>query len=227
MPFLFVDYSQGAGGERFCAGLSQSSECDPLPYVCYENGRTKVLDVFDQEFLKPRPRINTNIKSGDNYTIVPCHEHTLLAQQLLGSVCSIRIKLPQQPEMFQAIKDQQIKKVLLTREPTPEYFLGLVKILKETCQNPDFVRHVRYHMLTVEIILLSQGLEPTQENIDNYIKKVRSFRVAEPDFDYDLIIPYEDLVQDPDRVRKQIKDTFGITVVGDWLESYGSTYSKT
>lgn len=225
MPFLFVDYDQGAGGEKFCAGLSQSSECDPLTSVCYENGRTKVLDVFDQEFLKPRPCINTSVKSGNNYTIVPCHRHTQLAQQLLGSICNIRIRLPQQPELYQKIKDQQIKKVLLTKEPTPEYFLGLIKILKETCQNPDFVRHVRYHMLTVEIILLSQGLEPTQENIDSYIKKVRLFRAPEPDFDYDLIIPYEDLVYSPNRVREQIKDTFDITVVGNWLESYGSTHS--
>lgn len=220
MPFLFVDYDQGAGGEKFCAGLSQSKECNKLEFTVYENGRTKVLDVFEQEFLKPRPVITKPINTNNNYTIVPCHRHTKLAQEILGPIKSIRIQMPKDEQMFQKIKDQQINKVLLTKEPTPQYFFGLVKILKETAKNPDFVRNIRYQMLTVEIILLSEGIEPTQENIDIYIQNIRLEKFPEPDFDYDLVIPYENLVSCPDQVAYEIKNNFGITVVGDWLKSY-------
>lgn len=224
MPFLFVDYSQGAGGERFCAGLSQSPGCEPLQFVRYPNGRTKVLDVFRQEFLKPRPRPDLSVRAGDQYTLVPCHGHTALAQDLLGPLRSIRIALPQDQDLYQHIKDQQIRKVLLTQEPTPEYFFGLVRILQEDCLDPDFVKHVRYDMRTVDIILLSQGLKPTQENIDTYLEWIRSTRDPEPDYAYDLIIAYEDLAHRPDLAREQIQDTFGITVVGDWLQSYAPTH---
>ena len=53
MPFLFVDYDSGAGGEFFCEQLSQSKQCIKLTSKKYESGRTKVFDRFDQEFLKP------------------------------------------------------------------------------------------------------------------------------------------------------------------------------
>lgn len=223
MPFLFVDYSQGAGGERFCAGLSQSAECEPLQFERYENGRTKVLDVFRQEFLKPGPKPNCSVRSGDRYTLVPCHGHTALAQDLLGPIRSIRIALPKDEDLYQHIKDQQIQKVMLTQEPTPKYFFGLVRILQEDCVDPDFVKHVRYGMRSVDIILLSQGIEPTQENVDAHLAWLRSTRDPEPDYNYDLIIPYEDLAHHPDQVREQIQDTFGITVVGNWLETYAPT----
>jgi hypothetical protein len=225
MPFLFVDYNQGAGGERFCAGLSRSAECYPLQFETYANGRTKVLDVFRQEFLKPSPKPDVTVTSGNLYTVVPCHEQTQLAAHVLGDLRSIRIQLPLDEVLYQHIKNQQIQKVLLTQEPTPEYFLGLVRILQQTCVDPDFVRHVRHHMLNVEIILLSQGIKPTQQAIDHYIEHIRSTRDPEPDFDYDLIIPYEDLVARPSMIRKQLHSTFGITVVGDWLESYGQINS--
>ena len=53
MPFLFVDYDQGAGGEFFCESLSQSKQCVKLTSEKYKSERTKVFDQFDQEFLKP------------------------------------------------------------------------------------------------------------------------------------------------------------------------------
>jgi hypothetical protein len=58
MPFLFVDYDQGAGGEFFCAQLSLSSQCVPLQVERFDTGRSKVHDQFGQEFLKaaPNPR---------------------------------------------------------------------------------------------------------------------------------------------------------------------------
>ena len=221
MPFLFVDYDQGAGGERFCAGISQSTQCILLESKVYENGRTKVLDVFNQEFLKPVPVINA-IPAVDceRYTIVPAHRTTQLGKQLLPNVHSIRIQLPQETELWDQIKDQQIKKVLLTQEPTPEYFFGLVKILSTKATDPDFVRKIRYGMLNVEIILLSMGIKPTAENIEQHLQQERNEKRKEPDFEYDLAIPYEDLVYRPDQVRKQILEKFNIEVVGDWLESY-------
>lgn len=222
MPFLFVDYDQGAGGERFCAGLSQSVNCNPLTFARYENGRTKVLDVFEQEFLKPHPTVSNTVDPTDLYTIVPCHRNTKLAQDLIGPVSSIRIQLPKDDLLFYKIKEQQVQKVLLTREPTPQYFFGLIKILQETAEDPTFVQRVNYQMLTVEIILLSKGIEPTQENIDVYIQKLKTYKMPEPDFDYDLAIPYEDLVYRPDQVAQQLKETFDIDVVGNWLQSYGT-----
>ena len=55
MPWLFVDYDQGAGGEAFCLKLSQSPQCKTLRGEKFPNGRTKVYDEFDQEWLKIVP----------------------------------------------------------------------------------------------------------------------------------------------------------------------------
>jgi hypothetical protein len=106
MPFLFVDYEQGAGGERFCAGLSNSPQCETLDFVRYDNGRTKVKDLFEQEFLKTQPNI-TAVKSHPAlYTIVPTHRHTDLAKQLLEDVNTIRIQSPVDDAIFQSVKQQ-------------------------------------------------------------------------------------------------------------------------
>lgn len=221
MPFLFVDYDQGAGGERFCAGLSQSDQCISLEFKQYGNGRTKVLDVFKQEFLKPNPCVDSNIKSHETlYTIVPTHRQTYLAKNILNEVCSIRISAPVDPDLWAKVKEHQIKKVLLTQEPTPEYFFGLVKILQETAVDKEFVKKVKYTMSTVELILLSMGIEPTKTNIDEYLESVRALQLAEPNFDYDLIISYEELAYQPNLVKEKIESKFKINIVGNWLHSY-------
>jgi hypothetical protein len=220
MPFLFVDYDQGAGGERFCAGLSKSPECERLRYQQFSNGRTKVHDVFKQEFLKSNPKIDVKNSHPGLYTIVPTHRRTDQARSLLEDVHSIRIKLPEDKELHQHMIEQQIKKVLLTREPTPEYFFGLLKILSKSASNKEFVRKVKYHMLTVEIILLSQNIDPTPDAVEKYLVEIRNTKEVEPDQHYDLVIPYEQLVRKPALVRVALYDTFGITVVGNWLESY-------
>jgi hypothetical protein len=75
-------------------------------------------------------------------------------------------------------------------------------------------------MPTVDIILLSRGIEPTEENINKYIEQQKQHRKPEPDFVYDLTIPYEDLVNNPNQVKVELKEKFGIDVVGDWLNSY-------
>jgi hypothetical protein len=221
MPFLFVDYDQGAGGERFCAGLSQSAECESLDFTRYENGRTKILDMFEQEFLKPNPHIDSNTKPHNIlYTIIPTHRKTVLAHKLLGNISSIRISMPTDPELWDKVKRAQIEKVLLSKEPTQKYFFGLLKILQEDAVDKDFIQKVKYTMRTVELVLLSKGIDPTQQNIDEYINTVRSQHIPEPDFNYDLTIPYEDLVHNPNTVQNQIKSCFKINVVGDWLTHY-------
>jgi hypothetical protein len=221
MPFLFVDYDQGAGGERFCAGLSQSSECESLEFTRYANGRTKILDVFEQEFLKPNPHIDSNTKPHNIlYTIIPTHRRTVLAHKLLDNIFSIRISMPTNLELWNKVKEAQIKKVLLSKEPTQKYFFGLLKILQEDAVDKDFIKKVKYTMRTVELVLLSKGIDPTQQNIDEYINTVRNQHIPEPDFNYDLTIPYEDLVHNPDTVQNQIESCFKINVVGDWLTHY-------
>ena len=220
MPFLFVDYDQGAGGERFCAGLGESPQCEKLLYQKFENGRTKVHDVFAQEFLKPIPDIEIKKSHPELYTIVPTHRRINLARSLLEDVYSIRIQRPRDKELHQHMIEQQIKKVLMTREPTPEYFFGLLKILSDSACSKDFVKKVKYHMLTVEIILLSQQIDPTPDAIENYLHQVRNQIEIEPDQPYDLVIPYEQLAYNPDQVKKALYLNFGISVVGDWLTTY-------
>jgi hypothetical protein len=220
MPFLFVDYDQGAGGERFCAALSESLECERLRYQRFDNGRTKVHDVFAQEFLKPRPNIKIKKSHSKLYTIVPTHRHTDLARSLLEDVHSIRIQQSKDQDLRQLMIEQQIKKVLLTREPTPEYFFGLLKILSDSAADKDFVRKVKYDMLTVEIILLSQKIDPTPAAIEKYLDDVRNSTEAEPDQCYDLVIPYEDLGRDPEKVKYKLSRQFGISEIGEWLVNY-------
>ena len=220
MPFLFVDYDQGAGGERFCAGLSESPECEKLRYQQFANGRTKVYDIFAQEFLKPVPNIEIKQSHPVLYTIVPTHRHTDLARSMLEDVHSIRIQQPSDKELHQHMIEQQIQKVLLTREPTPEYFFGLLKILSKSAADKSFVRKVKYHMLTVEIMLLSQNITPTPDAVEKYLSEIKNTSEVEPDQHYDLVIPYEHLVRDPTQAQTALYNTFGITVSEDCLASY-------
>ena len=225
MPFLFVDYDHGNGGEKFCAGLSQASECEKLNFTVYENGRTKVKDCFLQEFLKPIPNAVPKESHTTLYTIVPTHRQTGIAQKILKNVHSLRIKPPQDQRIWNKVVEQRIKKVLLTREPTPEYFLGMVRILNESTTNPNFIRQVKHGMYTIELILLSMGQDPTKENIDRYLSKVYDSRKTEPDICYDLVLAYEELVETPDLVKTKIKNQFGINIIGDWIYDYGQACS--
>jgi hypothetical protein len=220
MPFLFVDYDQGAGGEKFCAGLSQSSQCEDITSICYPNGRTKVHDVFGQEFLKPTPNINPINSHHNLYTIVPTHRRTELATQLLKNVCSVRIQMPVDERLRKHVVNQRINKVLLTHEPTTEYFFGLLKNIVADVGNTDFVKKVNIKMTTMEILMISRGIEVTPANIELWLDKIRNYQQPEPDFNYDMVVPYENLVYNPNHVGAQLKSKFGIDVVGNWLSSY-------
>ena len=223
MPFLFVDYDQGAGGERFCAGLGQSTQCEDIHFIQYPNGRTKVHDVFEQEFLKPSPNIRPLDSHCDLYTIVPTHRHTRLAKELLKDVRSLRIQMPIDDRVYNHVVNQRINKVLLTQEPTTEYFFGLLKILTKQIGNTDFLKKINRKMTTLEIMMISQGIDITPSTIEKYINNIKNKRSSEPNFNYDMVIPYENLVYDAGKVIEQLKIKFGIEVTNNWLDDYAIT----
>jgi len=224
MPFLFVDYDQGAGGEFFCSELSKSPECVPLRTRKYPSGRTKVHDIFYQEFLKSRPVATLLVANSDKYEVVPTHRHTAKAAELLGAVKSIRISNPTNDAYWNFLKKQQIEKVLLTTEPSGEEFIGIIKILKETAVDTDFVRKVKHGMDTISLQLLSKGIVPTEENKAKFIDQLYLKNSKEPEFDYDLIIKYEDLFLHPEQVKVDLEKTFGITIISEWLLSFNQQY---
>lgn len=226
MPFLFVDYDAGAGGEKFSAHLSLSKQCETLEYKVFESKRTKVKDVYGQEFLKSVPNLTIKESNPTLYTIIPTHRHTALAKKLLGNICSLRIQMPTDENLLAEIKRQQIAKVLMTREP-PEYFFGYLKLLVDQTGNKEFVKKVNYSMRTIDILLLSKGITPTDQAVNDYLTNVVYKKLEEPLYDYDLVIPYEDLVYNPTDVKHQLKAVFGIDVVGDWLNDYAKTYLQT
>lgn len=220
MPFLFVDYDHGLGGEKFCAGISLSPECETLVSTVYSNGRTKVQDIFDQEFLKPDPQIQYRDSHPYLFTVVPTHRHTDLARKVLGPVTSIRIQTVRDDEIWQRVVDQRMAKVLYTHEPDQKYFLGLLKILEKKTGSREFLKHVKKDMLTIDIYLLAYGEPLTNESRQKFVEYIRNHsREPEPETVYDLVVPYEDLVVAPDKVCEKLKN-LGITVVGDWIKSY-------
>jgi hypothetical protein len=222
MPFLFVDYDQGAGGEHFCNALSQAPQCEKIFIQVFDSGRTKVHDFFNQEFLKPEPAITDISLAPDNvYRIVPTHQHVALANRLLGPIKSIRIQQPSNGIFWQFQKHQQIKKVLLAVEPTDQYFIGFLQILKNTHNNTKFLSRVKRSMDNLSLTLLALGQEPTEANRQNYLEQQIKYRVIkDPDYPYDLYIPYETLITDADWVVNQIKEKFDIDVDIDLFKKY-------
>jgi hypothetical protein len=228
MPFLFVDYDQGGGGEYLCSCLSQAPESEKLHFHTFDSGRTKIQDVFDQEFLKPNPSTNLKIPpSGEKYLIVPTHRHTDLAEKLLTSIRSIRIQYPTDEYYFNYLKHHQINKVLLCCEPTDFYFLGLLKILSEQNNNTDFLSKINRTMDNLSLILLSKNIEPTEENREQYLTNLRMFKpIPEPKFNYDLIIPYEKLCSNPSAVAVDIQQQFNIAVDVKLLKKYQDNFEQ-
>jgi hypothetical protein len=219
MPFLFVDYDQGAGGEYFCAEISKAPQCNPLSYTEYSTGRVKVNDVFNQEFLKPNPNISPPIPISNLYHVVPTHRLTIVATGLIPNIRSLRIAI-KDIETYNFVKSNQLKKVLMTNEPTPAYYIGLIKILRETAIDPSFVTKINYRMRTVDLILLSKGIQPTEKAVNKYIQELYEIDRDEPTFQYDLTIDYRDLMYNHKIVKHSIKDVFGIEITSEWLNRY-------
>lgn len=229
MPFLFVDYDQGAGGEYLCFALSQSPQCVPLTAQVFDSGRTKIKDFFDQEFLKCQPQIKEieHTIPDDKYVIVPTHRNTQLAAQLFDNIKTVRIQHPKEKIFWDFLKYNQIKKVLLSVEPTDEYFIGYLKCLKDDFDNTDFLRKVRRNMDNLTLLLLAKGIDPTQQARDDYLENLKTFRLlSEPDYQYDLVLPYEQLHVDVDWTVEQIKNKFSIDANLCWFKKFQNEFRE-
>jgi hypothetical protein len=228
MPFLFIDYDQGAGGEWFSWNLSKSDQCVTLCGNRYKNGRTKVIDKFGSEFLKPVPIIKQIPESSEFlYDIVLSHRRTHIAYQYVPDLKSIRIAKPIEKHLFEKIKEFQISKVYMSPEVSNNTFLGEIKIYLQSAKDKNkFLRNVRRNMTVAEIILLSRDVEITDENIEKLILEFRFEHAVEPDFNYDLVIPFENLVYDSNWVKQEIYNKFGIVINdGNWLDHYNKNYA--
>lgn len=225
MPFLFVDYDQGAGGEYFCAELSKSPQCVPLEFTRYSNGRTKVKDLFNQKFLDLtlNPTIDIIESHPTLYNIVPSHRNTALANGLLNDVRSCRIKNPVDPNLLKHLKEHQINKVWLAVE-SPEYFVGELRLQTARAIDRSLMQKIKSKMRRVDIALILAGQEPTEQAVSEYIEHIRHSVEPEPDFLYDLVIPYEDLFFNVDLVKTKIKNTFGIDIDTEWLDKFKKDY---
>lgn len=225
MPFLFVHYDQGAGGEFFCAKLSQSRQCVTLDYKKYPNGRTKVFDVFNQEFLKEAAQI-THIESDSKlYNVVPCHVFFEEVNELVAKSQTIRIASPDinDTNLWNFLKYQQLHKVLLSRLPA-DLFVGECKMLLRTAKNINFLKEINGKMDGLDLILVANDILPTQENRENYINELQITPLEEPDFNFDLIISYHDLIFSPAKVKESIRQVFGIEIDSPWLETFHQNY---
>jgi hypothetical protein len=224
MPFLFVDYDQGAGGEFFCSQLSLSPQCIPLQVERFNTGRSKVHDRFGQEFLKPAPRPEYQEPNPEKFELVPVHREWALATSMYDPAHGIRISNPpEDSELWQYLQHNRLKKVLLAPQPEGKYFIGELDVLIRKTNNRDFVRHVHKDMNNVTLQMLADNIEPTEQNQKLYLEKIMR-QVPEPTDDYDLVIPYEKLFYDTAWVQQQIKQVFGIDILTPWLETYRREY---
>jgi hypothetical protein len=224
MSFLFVDYDQGAGGEYFCAQLSRSAECRTLKYLTYTTGRTKINDLFDQEFLTKFPRDIVKEPLSNLYEIVPTHRHTELATTRLKNIKSLRICNPVDEKMWAYLKHQQIKKVLLACLPSTEHYIGELRMLAREVGSEQWIRQAHITMDNASLIMLARGIELTEENKNTFINEVVGEKLTEPTYNYDLIVPYEDLFFSTARIEQQLLDVFGIQVADNWLAAYRRGY---
>jgi len=224
MPFLFVDYDQGAGGEYLSYILSQSPQCQSINYFKTSTSRYKISDIFGQEFLKTNPCPTLKEAHNTLYEIVPTHRQTYLGARLLKNVNSLRISNPTN-ELWDFIKQQQLYKVLLTREPTMPMFVGLVKILNQNASNTNFLNEIDHKMDNLSLFLISKGINPSKENRDQNIKELYK-QEEEPDFNYNLVIPYEKLINDPQWVKDAIQTVFKIDVNIDLLQVYKTDFEN-
>jgi len=227
MPFLFVDYDQGAGGEFFCYSLSLEDGCVPLPVMSTDRGRYKVLDAFEQEFIKNKPLVRYKESSLDFYELVPSHQNTYIAKDIGLNFKSIRIKYPTTKSCIDFVLHQRVNKVLLAPAPSIQHFFGELKMLLRKSKNKDWIKKASKDMDYLSLYLLSCDIEPTRKNIQYYLTKtLEKNYVGEPDFVYDLVIEYENLIFNTQLVKQQIDEIFGIKIQGDWLDKYKKNYDE-
>ena len=226
MPYLFVDYDQGAGGEFFCYSLSLENGCVPLPAESTVRGRYKVIDAFNQEFIKKNPIVNYKKTSDDLYELVPSHRNTYIAKNIRLDFKSIRIKFPTAKNLIDYIVYQQVNKVLLAPLPSAKHFFGELEMLSRESKNKDWIKKASIHMDNLSLLLLANDVEPTPDNKQFALDTRFPKNYPEPDFDYDLILEYENLIYNTNLIKQQIHDKFGIKIQGNWLEQYKKNYDE-
>jgi hypothetical protein len=223
MPFLFVDYDQGAGGEFFSAKLSESDQCVTLDYEQFDSGRVKAYDKFNQEFLNEYPNLHVKSSHENLYEIVPTHRHSYLGKQLFENIKSIRISNPIDDTLKEFFIYQKLQKVLLAKLPS-KIFIGEIKRLAKISTNQNFLKEIHSSMDLLDLILLSKNIPSTIKNREDYIETAKEMYTPEPQFAYDLIIPYKDLFFNTNKIKKDIFDTFGIEIKNPWLDTYRKNY---
>jgi hypothetical protein len=224
MPFLFVNYSQGAGGEYFCKILSETDQCVSLESE-QQQSRTKVVDKFNQKWLLSGAESlpESDIKL---YDVVPCHngyQTITQAKQILTNVKTIRILDPTDLHLWSFLKFNQKTKVFLKVDPSDDHFVGWIK--KHTTDKTDWVKNVSRDMDGLSIMLLSQGIDPTEEN---KVKHIRQEFNTSPNvvnkIEYDLVIPYEKLILDHTWIQEQLNKVFSINLPLLALSKYYQDY---
>lgn len=231
MKYLFIDYDQGAGGEYFCQCISSAPECNKLEYFVTQQDRVKINDIFKQEFLKPLPNPivpTTTVGNNEKYHVVPTHRHTALAKTLLldSVVKSVRIQSPVDSTYFKYFKTQQLNKVLLVSEPTDAMFVGFLRILVEQTNNKTFLKRVKRDMDNLSLTLLSNNIEPSEEARNNYINELFNNIIPEPEFDYDVTIPYEALFTSPQQIVDVLYQQLGVQVDLKLLTRYQQKFNN-
>jgi hypothetical protein len=224
MSFILVDYDHGCGGEYFSYALSMSPQCHTLERKTL-NKRTKVLDVFGQEFLKINPKIKTIPLLDEKHIIVPNHQKTLLAKSLLGDCKSIRIQYPTQMQYHLYVVRCIEEKVLNSKQFGIREWSGYIKLLFET--NKELLKKINLEMDNFDILLVSEGIEPTKENKQKWIAELlENFPQEEPDCNYDVVIEFRELIEDIDSIVKKIKDKLKIDIDRELLTKYEKEYQS-
>lgn len=224
MPFLFIDYDQGMGGEYFCLELSKSLRCVTLDSMCTDRGRVKIQDKFNQEWLKPNPDPEVQLSDPELFDLVPCHRHTEKAKKILQDVRSIRLAAPSSLHIMSWIKDNQRKKVMLDKLPSTQHFFGELKILQSNSLTPKSVAACRKDMDYATLFLISRDIEPTMENKVRLIKQRFDSVSPEPKFAYDLVIDFEELIFDRSNIINQINLIFDLGLSADSLQRFQKDY---
>jgi hypothetical protein len=225
MSFLVIDYDQGCGGEYFTTICSSAPQCRSLEHRKIGT-RTRVLDIFKNEFLKPNPKIQNIPKLSDLHEVIPTHRHTTTIKELLLDVLSIRITYPNEMNHHLFVIQNIIDKVLFAPQFDILDQIEFIRILTNE-HNRDNFKKVKPNMQNIDIILISLGLDINEQNKKNYIKRmIDRYPRSEPNIEYDLIVNYRDLVENTTEVVKQIKSRFDIDVPYDLFKTYEKNYAE-
>jgi len=223
MSFILVDYVPGCGGEYFSYALSMSPQCRVLEKKTL-NKRTKVIDIFEQEFLKPNPKIGKIPTLDEKHCIVPVHSRTNFAKELLEDCKSIRIQYPTKIEHHLYVVKCIEEKILTSTQLGIGEWSGFVKQCFGDA-NKEYLKKINLKMNNFDIFLWSKGLEPTDENKKKYIQTmIDEFPIKEPDDNYDVVIKFSELIEDIDSIIKKIKDILQIDMSRELLLKYETEY---